>query len=375
VSVKEAVMHESDVKRRAALLRVPARRNGEDGYILLALIIMLAIGAVALGAAVPNIQMQAKRQREIEMYYRGDQMAEAIARYYTGGKLSPAGLIVRTPPPPYGFLTELRKLLDGVSLGSRDVYFVRKSAFIDPLTGQEWEPVRIGDPRLRKFFRTWQSATGRQVPPIYASYLGGNIVDTSPQEEGAEGSGDAADPQTTPGDPGDTVDGDDSDEDDDWDDEDDDWDDEDEEDGGDAYKSTSGLAGGAAIVRASYQLQKPLTPSSGNTNTPQIQRPGTGQPGGSIFSNGSNREGPIIGVVSKAKGTAIRTRFGAEKYEEMLFIYIPEARTTLPGQAPGAPNAPGTTPQTLGTPPPTPAGDQSGPGEDPGDGGSDGGEQ
>ena len=302
----------------------------ERGYALLGLVIAMTVAAIVVTAAAPNAKMQVQRQIEMEMYFRGEQMAEAIARYYTGGKLSPAGLVVRTPPPPYGYLTEMKKLRDGVTMGTAEVFLARRSAFIDPMTNDEWEPIRIGDPRLRKFFVAWQRSTGRPVPPIYTSYLGaGNIVNTNPDAPSVDGPG--------------SQDG--SEEDDDWDEEDDDWDEEDEEDDweeededgdGELEKSSSALSDGGFIRPAMFQVTPSTRPAAQGGEPPTVRRPGQEGQQGSAFSNGSTRLGPIIGVVSKAKGTAVRTRFGVEKYEEMIFIYIPVTRPGIPGQPPGA---------------------------------------
>ncbi|MCC6742240.1 MAG: type II secretion system protein, partial [Acidobacteria bacterium] len=71
------------------------RRRNERGYALLGVIIAMTVLAVGMAVAIPDAKVQARRQLEIEMMYRGEQMAEAIARYYSGGgKVPPAGLIV-----------------------------------------------------------------------------------------------------------------------------------------------------------------------------------------------------------------------------------------------------------------------------------------
>jgi len=308
---------------------MPARRReresrAERGYALLALIIAMTVIAIGMGAVIPDAKVQAKRQLEIEMMYRGEQMAEAIARYYSGGKLSPAGLIVKSPPPPYGYLTELKKLRDGVTVGLDQVYFARSSAYIDPLTNDEWEPIRIGDPRLRKFFRAFTQATGRQLPPIYASYMGGNaIVDTSPNPSEAQPSTDDED-------------------DDSLDDEDEDFDEDDEGDEEEDEESDEEDDDGARLA----------DPSGSPFMTVAYQEPASRQgapvrrdPSVSVFGNNTRSTGPIIGVVSKARGRSVRTRFGMQKYEEMIFIYIPPQQAGAPGGQ-GAPGqAPGTAPQ------------------------------
>src|SRR5512138_2109549 len=99
----------------AEQVRTRMGRASERGVALLAVIFLLMIASVSLLAIAPDAKVQAQREREIEAYYRGEQMAEAIARYYSGGKLIPgAGLVVKSPPPPYGYLSELKKLRDGV---------------------------------------------------------------------------------------------------------------------------------------------------------------------------------------------------------------------------------------------------------------------
>ncbi len=297
------------------------RRRSERGYALLGFIVALTVMAVGMGVAIPDAQVQARRELEIEMMWRGEQMAEAIARYYSGGgKVPPAGLVVKSPPPPYGYLTELKKLRDGVNIGTEEIFLVRKSAYIDPLTGEEWEPIRIGDPRLRKYFRAWVQATGRQLPPIYASYMGGSaIVDTTPKP--ADGQPDD--------DEDDELD-DEDDEDFDEDDEDEDLDEDEEEDEEDGARLQD--SGNSPFVNVAFAQE-----------TPRRVEPTRRDPSASVFGN-TRSTGPIIGVVSKARGKSVRTRFGMNKYEEMIFVYIPPAPV---GVVPGAQTGlPATTPGT-----------------------------
>jgi type II secretory pathway pseudopilin PulG len=325
---------------RRAPLR-PRTRNAverwDGGYALLALIFALMVIAVMLTAAAPQAKTQAQREREIEMMYRGDEMAEAIARYYSQGRLLPTGLVVKTPPPAYGYLTELRKLRDGVTIGNQQVFFVRTSAAIDPMTNEEWEPIRIGDPRLRKFFRAWQQFTGRQIPPIYASYLGaGGTLDTSEHPEG-EDDGDAGDdsnPNTNEDDEVDPEDDDSDEEDDGSDDEEEDDEDDDEGDDGESLNLPGRAPSDGLFVAAAYQIG----PGSGtlNTNSRPLSNANTNRgfknPGFTFGNGTSQRTGPIIGVVSKKKGETVVTRFGLTHYEEMIFIYIPPQILGLPGQ-------------------------------------------
>src|SRR5262249_29885813 len=103
------------------------------------------------------------------LIYRGEQMAEGIARYYNRGQLGQLQLLV---PPPYGYLTELKKLRDGVTFGVKEMKFVRPSAYIDPTSGIEWEPVRARDPRIMKFLQAYAADTQTMIPQSYLLLAG-----------------------------------------------------------------------------------------------------------------------------------------------------------------------------------------------------------
>src|ERR1044071_3755389 len=145
-------------------------RSGERGYALLGLLLALSVISIFLvSSVVPNFKMQAQRYKETEMIYRGNQMAKAIARYYGGRVLRPLQLQV---PPPYGYLTELKKLRDGVTLGVQEVRFARASEMIDPMTGIEWEPVRARDPRINAVLQAYAAETGAIIPLSYTLLAG-----------------------------------------------------------------------------------------------------------------------------------------------------------------------------------------------------------
>ncbi|HVF88413.1 MAG TPA: hypothetical protein VNH22_00005, partial [Blastocatellia bacterium] len=139
----------------------PGRAGGDEGWALLGLILALAILGILLSSSVvPNVQFQVQRDKEAEMIYRGNVMAEAIARYYNlGNRGAPVQLVT---PMPYGSLTDLKKLRDGVTIGVNEIKFIRASALIDPMTGVEWEPVRARDPRIMKVLQAY--AALNQVP-------------------------------------------------------------------------------------------------------------------------------------------------------------------------------------------------------------------
>jgi hypothetical protein len=273
---------------------------------MLGLLLALTIMSVVMASAiVPNVTKQVQRDKEEELYFRGHQMAEAIARYYGNGFLRPMQLLV---PPAYGYLTELDKLSEGVTLGVREIRFVRGSAMIDPMSGIEWEPVRARDPRIYNALQA--IATSQPVPQSYwllarapEKLIRINPSDDSkppavqptpatpetpavPANPAAPG---AQNPQTPvivkpPANPN-TDDDDDDDDDDDADDDD------------------SDLEG----------------------NDPLAHIFGSGSPGRTNV--------PIIGVAPRVKGQAIKPLYGyLDKYEDWVFIYVPLPNATIPGQ-------------------------------------------
>jgi type II secretory pathway pseudopilin PulG len=315
------------------------RRKPERGYALLALIFALMIIAIWATAAVPSVRQQAQREREIEAYYRGQQIAEAIARFYAGGKLPLQGLAINlASPPKYGWLLDLKKLRDGVTILNKEVHFARNSALFDPLTNGEWEPVRIGDPRIRKFLLAWSKATERPIPPLYMQFVGAQRIELRDTNE----DGSPIKPPNGQGFPGGTGDGsidpnaDDEEDDEDFDDEefedDEDFEDEEEDDGDDGDPGEDGAMllspKDSPFVVISYQEPSEETPGTetpstnanvnSNTSSARPANPFARSPFGRRLSNA-----PIIGVVSKSKATAVKTRFGLEKHNEILFIYMP----------------------------------------------------
>jgi type II secretory pathway pseudopilin PulG len=268
---------------------------GEQGWALLGLMLALGVMSIVLASSiVPNVQMQVQRDKELEMMYRGEQISQGIARYYNAGALRGIQLLQR---PPYGYLLELAKLRDGVTIGVNERKFVRASAMIDPISNAEWEPVRARDPRIGPFLQAWAAQTLIPIPTQYLLLAGPptkSVFGKSapPPSESAPGSVapgqtppivNPANPGNPPGRPGQKPDEDDDDDDDD-------------------------------------EIFDPL---------------------GHLFETGTpgQSNAPIVGVAPKRKGKAANAYFGLERYEEWVFIFIP----TTPQQGLGAPQQPGQT--------------------------------
>jgi type II secretory pathway pseudopilin PulG len=271
--------------------------SNEHGWALLGLLLALGIMSMLLvSTVVPNVQMHVQRDREVEMIYRGEHMAAGIARYYGRGNLTGIQLLA---PPPYGYLTELSKLKDGVTMGVREIKFVRSSAMIDPMTNSEWEPVRARDPRIMKFLQAWAAET---LVPIPTQYL---LL--------------AAPPQTSIFKP--------------------------------LEPSQPGLAPPASegegrptppnVINPPQQGRLPARPNpNGDTDDDDDE---ANDPLGHLFSDDQpgHSNAPIVGVAPRKKGTATRPYCGLDQYEDWVFLYIPKTtQLTRPGISPVQPGNP-----------------------------------
>ena len=270
-------------------LMARSSRPGEQGWALLGLLLALMVMSIFLvSAIIPDVQKQVLREKEAEMLYRGQQMAEGIARYYSNGALQPLRYQLLLARP----LTELQKLRDGVTIGAIERKFVRPSAMIDPVSGDEWQVVRPRDPRLTKFLQAWVAETQTVDITRYRDYF---LLAGPPQKSAFKKNGLFQD--QTP-------------------------------------------AGGAQVQPAPStnppNRQNPL-PNSGGSQVRPLPNKGDddddddddddvpNDPLANLFKSGSPGQSniPIIGVAPKKKGKAMTAYFGLENYEDWVFIYIP----------------------------------------------------
>jgi type II secretory pathway pseudopilin PulG len=109
---------------------LPTRRPrpSEEGYILVAVIFMLAILILSLAVAAPGIKKEIQRDRELETMHRGKQYARAIKLYYKK---------FGSYPPSVDALVK-----------TNEIRFLRKK-YIDPTTGKgEWKIIRFGQNKV-----------------------------------------------------------------------------------------------------------------------------------------------------------------------------------------------------------------------------------
>ena len=253
---------------------------GESGYAMVGLIGVMLFSLIVTTAAAPKIILEARREKEEELLWRGQQVAAALSLY--------------TAARNGQYPTELSALVEGIDLGTRRVRFLRRSALCDPMTPCEsgtdtnWRLVHPGDPLVRELLESYLAAQmkpGSNLPPPPQSLV------MFAQMSARSGSGESAI----------------------------------------ASAFASGLPGGAQSSSLDGQMGA-AGAMNGSATMGGGLGGGFGQQGGipgtdaSSFSGGSslgfNGDGnrPIIGVVSKKNGRMFRTYFGIEFYDHSLFF-------------------------------------------------------
>jgi hypothetical protein len=216
-------------------------------------------------------------------------MAEGIARYYGNGALQPLRYQLLLARP----LTELQKLRDGITIGAIEKKFVRPSAMIDPISGDEWEVVRARDRRLSKFLQAWVAETQTVDITRYRDYF---LLAGPPQKSAFKKNGQLPQVQTPSG-------------------------------GAQVQPSPA--------TNPPNQQNPPPIPGGTQVRPPQNKGEDDddddddddvpNDPLANLFKSGSPGQSniPIIGVAPKRKGKAMTAYFGLENYEDWVFIYIP----------------------------------------------------
>lgn len=115
------------------ILRQPVRsfsrpRGSEDGYILVAVLFLVALVLIGLAVAAPRMAKSIQRDKEIELVHRGEQYRRAIKLYYKKFGAYP---------------TSIDQLLD-----TNNIRFLRKR-YTDPITGKDdWRLIHLGQAKV-----------------------------------------------------------------------------------------------------------------------------------------------------------------------------------------------------------------------------------
>ncbi len=104
-----------------------ARRNGEQGYVLLTLLLIIAVMGIVAATMVTSITFDIKRDREEEMIHRGVQYSRAIRAYYKKFGRYPATI----------------ENLENTN----QMRFLRKR-YKDPITGKDFKLLHFGEAKM-----------------------------------------------------------------------------------------------------------------------------------------------------------------------------------------------------------------------------------
>jgi type II secretory pathway pseudopilin PulG len=164
----EQAKRRSSMANKTMTNHTPSRPRvspSEDGYMLIAVMFMLAILLIAMSVAVPKIAKQIQRDREIETMHRGKQYVRGIKMYYTKFGAYPTSIdaLVQT----------------------NNIRFLRKK-YIDPTTGKDdWKVIHLGQnkvPTAWGFFGVPLGAPGAGGP------CGNGLTGSNPASSGASAS-------------------------------------------------------------------------------------------------------------------------------------------------------------------------------------------
>ncbi len=136
-----------------------APKPSEKGYILLAVICLLALFILSLSIALPSISRQIERDREIETMHRGKQYVRAIKLYYKkfGNYPSNVDALVNT----------------------NQMRFLRKK-YIDPITGKnDWKPIHYGQNKLPTAYGFFGQPIASSMGSMGGAGCGGSGLNSS----------------------------------------------------------------------------------------------------------------------------------------------------------------------------------------------------
>jgi len=130
--------------------------QSERGFTLVALLLVMSLLALFALAAAENVRQQSQREREKEAIFRGEQVSDAIRRYYTYR----GGQGVNSLP------TSMDQLLEGIPKGTKKLQILRVSASRDPLSSSgEWKLISPTSGDVTDFVKALTVYSGG-TPPV-----------------------------------------------------------------------------------------------------------------------------------------------------------------------------------------------------------------
>src|SRR5271170_3730191 len=103
--------------------------NAEAGYILIAVLFLVALILLSLAIAAPKVAQSIQRDRELELVHRGEQYKRAIKLYYRKFGAYPSSI--------------------DQLINTNQIRFLRKR-YTDPMTGKDdWKIIHFGEAHVK----------------------------------------------------------------------------------------------------------------------------------------------------------------------------------------------------------------------------------
>ncbi|QMV18222.1 type II secretion system protein [Granulicella sp. 5B5] len=139
-----------------------ATANGEAGYMLLAVVVLIALVMIALAVAAPMVAADLQRDKELESQRRAEQYVRAIQLYYRRSHSYPPSI----------------KALENTN----NIRYLRHQ-YVDPLTGKaDWKLIHLGEQKTKihvffgKELGEAVAGLGAAAPAVGAGGLGGAAI-------------------------------------------------------------------------------------------------------------------------------------------------------------------------------------------------------
>jgi type II secretory pathway pseudopilin PulG len=271
-----------------------SRAGGEGGFVLIAVLFLVALILIALAVAAPKVAMSIRRDKELELVHRGEQYKRAIKLYYAKFGAYPSSI--------------------DQLMNTNQIRFLRKR-YTDPFTGKDdWKVIYFGQAHVQPLGLFGQPIAG-------ASQIGGATMPGQSIGAAATGAGSSSGSSSTGSSFGSSTGS---------------------TDGsssgfgsssGSGFGSSSGSGLGSSSGDSSVGSSSGSTSGTGlgsttgagtTTGTGTGTTPGTGSAFGSTGSTGSTLGGgPIVGVAIPDTHASIKEYKKQKHYNEWEFVYNP----------------------------------------------------
>ena len=250
-----------------------ARREQEQGFALIMLIVAIFIILLFLGIAAPKVARDLRRERELEAVRRGNQYVRAVQLYYKKFNSYPTSI------------EQLEK--------TNNIRFLRQK-YVDPMTGKaDWRIIHVGENKTTVKGLFGQPLTGLTGGAgLGGSGIGGTstVSGTTGASGNTFGSGTSGSSSTF----------------------------------GSGSSTGGATSGGASSIggAGSSAFGGPSTVSDGNStgNTSGTPSSGIGSQSATAFKGAG---GPIMGFGSSSSGSSIITLNEQDDYSKWEFLYDP----------------------------------------------------